>query len=296
MFSPSIISRDIHVKCSGISSGRHSIFDLARDDFEDAALLLDAARLAVYATGTFTCMRLVRSMRFRSTCSRLSLIGSTCQSPSSRASVSPLDLNVEHGVVPGVAVQDASHFLGADGNRLGVLAGAVNDGRSSRAREAAELRSYRAYPAASAAIVISFSFFSPCASRLLISPALDPALRHLRPRRLHLSIRTTRSRCHPRGWIGWPPPAAEPPRAREFCRIAAASSFNGIEFVTTTSSICRILESVPPPVPTSTAWVAQARTLARPCCKQRLDALHQRSRRVDQVVHYQAMPVLPPRR
>ena len=51
-------------------------FDGAGDDFEQSALHLDALRFAAdVCTGTVTRMRLVRSMRFRSACSRVPLIG-----------------------------------------------------------------------------------------------------------------------------------------------------------------------------------------------------------------------------
>ena len=84
-------------------------FDFARDDFEQSALHLHAlrARRAV-CTGTVTRMRLVRSMRFRSACSRLPLIGSCCQSTTMTGVFSPpVIAKVENRVVAGRAAAES---------------------------------------------------------------------------------------------------------------------------------------------------------------------------------------------
>ncbi len=70
LLCPIISSVTSMTKCSGMSSGRHSISTGARNDFEQSALHLDAFRLAVVETGMETRMRLVRSMRLKSACSR----------------------------------------------------------------------------------------------------------------------------------------------------------------------------------------------------------------------------------
>src|SRR5579883_1802231 len=65
-------------------------FDFTRDDLMNAALHLHAFRIAVRDHRNFHSDALLRSILFRSTCSRASLMGSCCQSTIMTGVVSPL--------------------------------------------------------------------------------------------------------------------------------------------------------------------------------------------------------------
>ena len=75
---------------------------------------------------------------------------------------------------------------------------------------------------------------------------------------------------------------------------AAASGLSGIELVTTTSKIFD-LRCVPLPDPTKRVGRAGGNA-RRPWLQQRFDAFHQRSGRIDQVVHNQTILSLEHRR
>src|ERR1035441_1011895 len=71
--------------------------------------------------------------------------------------------------------------------------------------------------------------------------------------------------------------------------VFRAASDNGIEFVNTTS--CNWLASIRSTAgPESTACVAQAEKPAAPFSEKSPRPFHQLSRRIDQIVHQQAMP------
>jgi hypothetical protein len=100
-------------------------FDRARDHFEQSALHLDARRLAHGVHGDADAMRLVRSMRLKSACSRVPLTGSTCRSTSMTGVVSPpANHQVEDGVVARVAMDDLADVARIDRD---TLTGSWND-------------------------------------------------------------------------------------------------------------------------------------------------------------------------
>ena len=183
--------------------------------------------------------------------------------------------------------------FGIHGNRHGFLAGAINHGRRKpRARKPASF----VFPArvrGSAAIVISLSFLLSIAmpsseiERLWITAAPGrPASAVYTNSVLTLSILMDAT--------GSPPPAAAPPRAREFCRMPRLPH-NGMELVTTTSLISELRQSFHRRSRQNRVGRAGPNA-GGPCRDQRLSALHQRARRVDQIVHHQAMPAVPRRR
>ena len=105
-------------------------FNEARDDFEQRALQLDALGFALGgATGTETRMRFERSMRFRSTCSRVTLDGIVLLiDHHHRRSLEARDVQIKDGIVPGFAADDAQDIFGADGQRNGIFESSVHDG------------------------------------------------------------------------------------------------------------------------------------------------------------------------
>ena len=188
-------------------------------------------------------------MRFMSTCSSVSLTGSSLPiDDHDRRILAVLHRQVKDGVVPGLAVQDPYDFLGIDRNRHG------SPCRFRKPQPGAEpaARSRRAsfFPRklrGSAAIVISFAIF-------LISCLYLKELFY-----------TNNVLTEPSSWIDWIALASS--GATESCLMRSqlsACPHNGMELVTTTSVISE-LSILSTAGPESTACVAQARTLLAPC-------------------------------
>ena len=92
-------------------------------------------------TGTATRMRLVKSMRLRSTCSRWPRTGSCCSSTTITGVVSPpATSDVKDGVVAGLTADDLVDRFGVDRDRHRIFECTIDDARDqSRAAGTARL-------------------------------------------------------------------------------------------------------------------------------------------------------------